>query len=66
MIYLLTNINIILQFGFAVRLFVRKLLRRLQTNRRQTWQEDRGRVDLEPKGMGYHGHQVASMVTKKR
>ena len=47
-----------------VHLSVPHLLRHLRTDRDQTWHECRGWVDLEPKGIGYHGNQCAAMVTK--
>ncbi len=49
-----------------VHMFVRDLLRRLWTDWHQTRHEGRGLVDLEPKGIGHHGNQYATMATNKR
>ncbi len=60
------NHTIIGIFRPFVRLSVPHLLRHLRIDRNQTWQECRGWVNLEPKGIRYHGNQCAAMVTNKR
>ncbi len=61
-----SNMVIILQFGFAVCLFVRKLLCCLWTDHHQTRQERQGRAQRVPKGIGFHGNLPVVMVTKKK
>ncbi len=45
--------------------FVRLLLRRLQTDGRQTWQEGRGRARKKHGGVCFHGNHHVAMATKK-
>ncbi len=52
--------------SFSVCLSVPHLLQHLWTDRDQTWQDGRGRVWAEPKGIGFHGNLHVVMATKKR
>ena len=65
---------IILQFGFAVRMFVHMfvrmfvtyLLHRLRTDWHQTWQEGQGQVRNPAWDIGFHENQSGAMAIKKR
>ena len=49
----------------SVALFVRELLRRLQTDGYQTWQGGRDQAHKKPRGTCFHGNHHVVMATKK-
>ena len=59
------SLNLTTKPEVSVALFVRELLRHLQTDGHQTWQGGRDRAQKKPRGTRFHGNHHVVMATKK-